>query len=119
MIKKLFILFALATSFSTILADDEPIPDIHNSQGKGNSHRAPKRQRQTAVTVTIENGVLYITSLRGVGNVSILITDVQTAEETEYTADFPEAGTECIIELPEGEYLIEIAGEGIHWQYYI
>ena len=117
MIKKFILLIALAITCLNTYAD-EPVIEIKPTKGSGSVRRAPapKRLGQSMFTVAFEEGVLNISSLCEVGVVSILISNVQTSEEIEYITNFSESGTECVLELSEGEYEIEIEGGGISWQ---
>ena len=118
MIKKLLILLVLATSFYPIIAD-EPDPNNDTTQGTGPVRRSTKGLKGTTLTVTFRDGVLRIASACDVGNVTIRIINVHTAEENDYTTNFPEAGTEWNLVMSDEEYFIEIDGENIHWQYYL
>lgn len=114
MIKRLFFLFVFAISFVNIYAD-EPEGGICPTRGSGHVRRSPKAGQKT-LSIEFEDGILRITSLRVIGDFSIVIKDEQTDEEKVYSTYFSEIGTEWVLELPTGEYIIEINGEDFYWQ---
>ena len=108
--KSLF-LFCFLFATASILKAEGNVPEPESDE---TPEELPVIRRSTGpkkLSIVFENGLLSITSLRVVGDVSILITDEQTGEKETFSASFPEVGSEWTLCLPDGQYTIEIEGD--------
>ena len=117
-IKSLF-LFCLLFATASILKAEGNGPEPESDEMPEDRPVIRRSTGPKKLSVVFENGLLQITTLREVGDVTILIIDEQTGEQEMFSASFPEVGSEWTLCLPDGQYTINLEGETISLSYQI
>ena len=120
--KHLFLtVLMLSASYMNAVADNTDAEPVKSEDSSGNALsndvKSPVKRTfaRRTINVSYENGVLSIATYNTYNEISILVCNSETGEEYECCTNLLDGDAHFYLNLPAGNYSIEIQGDSLNY----